>query len=104
MDEALRKPWKHKPHEGWRQGIDNASLGLPKEKTTTQCQQIPTNGKPTYINDIGRLTSKLASHVAPLLHQMTSMKGLNYQQLAMEKRLKQLILQGAMLDVVVNSK
>jgi hypothetical protein len=32
------------------------------------------------------------------------MKGLNYQQLAMEKLLKQLVLQGAMPDVVVNSK
>ncbi len=35
---------------------------------------------------------------------MTSMKGLNYQQLAMEKLLKQPVLQGAMLDVAVNSK
>jgi hypothetical protein len=32
------------------------------------------------------------------------MKGFNYQRLAMEKLLKQPILQGAMLDVVVNSK
>jgi hypothetical protein len=32
------------------------------------------------------------------------MKRLNYQQLAMEKLLKQPILQGAILDVVVNSK
>jgi hypothetical protein len=48
--------------------------------------------------------SRLASHVTPLLHQMTSMKGFNYQLLAMEKLLKQLVLQHAMLDVVVNSK
>ncbi len=35
---------------------------------------------------------------------MTSMKGFNYQLLAMEKLLKQPVLQDAMLDVVVNSK
>jgi hypothetical protein len=35
---------------------------------------------------------------------MTSMKGLNYQLLAMEKLLKQPILQDAMPDVVMNSK
>ncbi len=35
---------------------------------------------------------------------MTSMKGFNYQQLAMEKLLKQPVLQGAIIDVVVNSK
>jgi hypothetical protein len=32
------------------------------------------------------------------------MKGLEYQRLAMEKLLKQPILNNAMLDVVVNSK
>jgi hypothetical protein len=32
MDKALGKPWRHKPHEGWRQGIDNASLGLQEGK------------------------------------------------------------------------
>jgi hypothetical protein len=32
MDKALGKPCKHKSHEGWQQGIDNASLGLPKYK------------------------------------------------------------------------
>jgi hypothetical protein len=48
--------------------------------------------------------SRLASHVTPLLHQMTSMKGLNDQLLAMEKLLKQPVVQDAMLDVVVNSK
>jgi hypothetical protein len=48
--------------------------------------------------------SRLASHITPLLHQMTNMKGLNYQLLAMEKLLKQPILQDAILDVVVNSK
>ncbi len=71
---------------------------------TTQCQQILANGNPTYTSDIERLASRLASHIAPLLHQMTRMKGLNYQQLAMEKLLKQPILQGAMPNVVVNSK
>jgi len=48
--------------------------------------------------------SRLASHITPLLHQMTSMKGLNYQLLAMGKLLKQPILKDVMLDVVVNSK
>jgi predicted DNA binding CopG/RHH family protein len=71
---------------------------------TTQCQQILANGNPTYTSEIERLTSRLANHIAPLLHQMTSMKGLNYQQLAIEKLLKQLVLQGAMPDVVMNSK
>jgi hypothetical protein len=46
---------------------------------TTQCQQILANGSPTYTSDIERLTSRLANHITPLLHQMTSMKGLNYQ-------------------------
>jgi len=32
MDKALGKPWRHKPHEGWRQGIDNTSLGLQEGK------------------------------------------------------------------------
>jgi len=71
---------------------------------TTQCQQILANGNPTYISAIEGSTSRLASHIAPLLHQMTSMKGLNYQRLTMEKLLKQFVLQGAMPDVVVNSK
>ncbi len=35
---------------------------------------------------------------------MTSMKGLNYQLLAMGKLLKQPVLKDVMLDVVVNSK
>jgi len=32
MDTALGKPWKHKPHEGWWQGINNGSLGLLEDK------------------------------------------------------------------------
>ncbi len=71
---------------------------------TTQCQQILANGNPIDTSDIERSTSRLASHIAPLLHQMTSMKGFNYQQLAMEKLLKQPVVQGAMLDEAVNSK
>jgi hypothetical protein len=50
-----------------------------RREMTTQCQQILANGNPTYIGDIERSTSRLASCIAPLLYQMISMKGLNYQ-------------------------
>ncbi len=69
-----------------------------------QCQQIIVDGNPIHTTDIDRLTSRFASCIAPLLHKMTRLKGLKYQQLAMEKLLKQPILIKAMPNVVVNSK
>ncbi len=104
IDKALGKPWRHKLQEGWWQGIDNASLGLPEDKWLLSVNKLL---KMVILLTLVTLKGRcldLQVIITLLLHQMTSMKGLNYQLLAMEKLLKQPILQDAMPDVVMNSK
>jgi hypothetical protein len=54
--------------------------------------RIHIDANPIYTNNINRPTSRLANHIGPLLHEITSMNSLEYQQLTLEKILKQPIL------------
>jgi hypothetical protein len=75
-----------------------------KKEKFFKCQQILVNGNPTYTTNLDKSTTRLANQIAPILHKMTSTKGLDHQGVTMEKLLKQPTLKKSLLNLVVYSK
>jgi hypothetical protein len=69
-----------------------------------QCLQINVDENIAYPSNIQRSTSRFANQIAPLLHKLTSVNGLEHQRLTIKKLLKQPISKDVMPNVVINSK
>jgi hypothetical protein len=73
-----------------------------KREKIVECLQTYANVDILHTCAITRSTSRLTNQIGPMLHNFTSMKGLTYQKLTIEKLLKQLILKEVLLIFLPN--
>lgn len=88
---VLQRERQQKSREAWRQRLLNV-----EGARTSLVEQ--------YGKNMQRSTSRLASHIAPILHDIICHNGVDNQRMTLQKVLQQPILKSVLPDVVVHSK